>query len=130
MDDDFEAEQTESMDFLEPLLVHFHEGWHGAQSRYRSYDPEHLADHDDTCAANCVRCHMWGFVQNQIGDMPGVNLLDVRGLKLLNYHDKYVLRFKKVDRLGLHQNYQTEQQDDFDRNVVFPEFPSEAIRLT
>lgn len=130
MDDVYEAEQSAAMEFLAPLLVPFHEGWHAAHGTYKAYDPAHTADHDDTTAANCVRSHMWAYVQNQIAERPGVNLLNVRGLKLLNFHDRYVLRFKQVDRTGLHQNYQTEQQNDFDEGATLPKIPPAAIRLT
>jgi hypothetical protein len=130
MDDGLDAEQNEAMEFLEPLLVLLHEGWHAAHSKYRSYDPEHTADHDDSTAASCVRSHMWAYVQNQIDGRPGVTLLNVRGLKLLNYFDRYVLRFKQVNKAGLHHNYPTDQQNDFDQNVTLPELPPEAIRLT
>nr|USU33806.1 hypothetical protein NG677_09160 [Methylobacterium sp. OTU13CASTA1] len=130
MDPELEAQQEAAMESLAPLLVHFHEGWHGAQSKYRSYDPSHTVEHDDSTAASCLRCHMWAFVQNQIVGLDGVTPLTVRGLKLINYFDKYVLRFKKVDKAGLHANYPTAQQDDFDRGESFPDFPDKAIRLT
>src|SRR3954468_4235136 len=93
MDEELQAEQAEAMTFLQPLLVPFHEGWHSAQSTYRAYDPKHTADHDDSAAASCVRCHMWTYVRNQIDGMPGVVLLNRRGLDLLNYFDHYVFRF-------------------------------------
>jgi hypothetical protein len=128
--DELQAEQAEAMDFLGPLLPLFHEGWHSAHATYRDYDPKHTADHDDSTAASCVRCHMWAYVQNQIAGRPGVNLLNVRGLDLLNYYDRYVFRFKKVNKIGLHRNYPTDQQDDFDKDIPFPELPPAAIRLT
>jgi hypothetical protein len=130
MDDEVDPEQAEAMDFLKPLLVSFHEGWHGAQSTYQDYDPQHAADHDDTTVANCIRCHMWAYVQNQIDGMPGVTLLNARGLKLLNYYDRYVLRFKQVDKFGIHQNVRTDQQNDFDQGEPLPDIPPAAIRLT
>jgi hypothetical protein len=130
MHDPNEMEQNEAMEFLEPLLVPLHEGWHSAHAKYLSYDPEHTADHDDSTAASCVRSHMWAYVRNQLDGRPGVTLLNVRGLKLLNFFDRYVLRFKQVNGNGMHHNYPTNQQNDFDQDVPFPEFPPEAIRLT
>lgn len=130
VDDGYDAEQSAAMEFLQPLLIPFHEGWHAAHGIYRSYDPAHTADHDDSTAASCVRSHMWAYVQNRIAERPGVSLLNVRGLKLVNFHDRYVLRFKQVDRSGLHQNYQTDQQNDFDKGVTLPDIPPAAIRLT
>jgi len=124
------VEQAEAMDFLAPLLVNFHEGWHSAHGIYRSYDAEHSADHDDSTVASCVRCHMWAYVQNQIDGKPGVALLNVRGLKLLNFQDRYVLRFKQVNKAGQHHNYRTDQQNDFDQDVVLDGIPPAAMRLT
>lgn len=130
MDAKIEAEQTEAMEFLAPLSLLFHEGWELSHSKYLSYDPEHAADHDDATAAACVRCHMWKYVLNQIDGRPGVKLMNVRGLKLLNYYDRYVLRFKQVDRAGHHSNYPTDQQTDFDRDLPLPGIPEAATRLT
>jgi hypothetical protein len=129
-DEQLVDEQEEAMSFLDPLLVLFHEGWHASQAKYRSYDPEHTVEHDDSTAASCVRCHMWAYVRRQIDGRPGVTLLNVRGLKLLNFFDRYVLRFKQVNKAGLHTNFPTEQQNDFDQDVDLPDLPPAAIRLT
>jgi hypothetical protein len=128
--DEENPEQTEAMAFLKPLLLSLHEGWHAAHGIYQEYDPRLTADHDDTAAANCIRCHMWAIVQNQMDGKPGATLRDLGRLKLLNYYDRYVLRFKKVDGSGRHRNVRTDQQDDFDRGLTLPGIPPEAIRLT
>jgi len=128
--DEENIEQTEAMAFLKPLLVPLHEGWHAAHGVYQEYDPRHTADHDDTAAANCIRCHMWAIVQNQMDGRRGVILRDLGRLKLLNYYDRYVLRFKKVDGSGRHRNARTDQQDDFDRGDPLPGIPPKATRLT
>ena len=130
MDAALEAEQIEAMNVLRPLLVPLHAGWHSSHGIYRDYLPQHAADHDDSTAASCVRSHMWAHVQNQIAGRPGVNLLEVRGLKLINYLDRYVLRLKQVDRNGMHANYPTDQQNDFDEGRILPGIPPAALRLT
>jgi hypothetical protein len=56
--------------------------------------------------------------------------LNVKNLKLLNFYDRYVLRFKQVNKFGMHQNYPTEQQHEFDRDVPLDGIPPAAIRLT
>jgi hypothetical protein len=73
---------------------------------------------------------MWMEVVGRYSDVPGCNLLEVRGLKLLNFWDQVVLRFKKVDGSGRHQNFPTPQQNDFDDQMPLPNLPAEAIRLT
>jgi hypothetical protein len=130
MDDELSVEQAEAMDFLSPLMIPLHEGWHSAVGKYQSYAPEHIADHDDTAAAICIRCHMWTYVQNQIQGMPGVALLDARGLRLVNYFDRYVIRLKQVDGRGRHANYPTDQQVEFDKDIPLPGIPRAAIRVT
>lgn len=130
MDPTIEAEEKEAMDFLSPLLPLFYEGWGISQSTYRGYPAAALADHDDATAHACVRSHMMAYVINQIDGRPGVHLLNARGLKLLNYFDRYVIRFKHVDGRGLHRNYPTEQQEDFDKDFDIPGLPQEAVRLT
>jgi hypothetical protein len=62
-------------------------------------------------------------------DQPGVNFVDSRGLHLLNYEDKAVLRAKKVNGLGQHTNYPTQQQQDFNDEMPLPGLPESAVRL-
>jgi hypothetical protein len=59
----------------------------------------------------------------------GHHFLNVRGLDLLNYRDLAVVRLKKVNGAGRWRNYQTPQQQDFDDQRPFREFPPEAVRL-
>ena len=60
-----------------------------------------------------------------------MNFIDVRGLRVLNFQDRFVLRVgKKLDAEGRHRNYPTQQQRDFDDQLPLPELPEAAIRLT
>lgn len=43
------------MRLARPMLVDFHELWHQAFGTYKDYKAKHLAEHDDTTAANCIR---------------------------------------------------------------------------
>jgi hypothetical protein len=73
-----------------------------------------------------VRSHMLQEVIARFDSRPGFTILVLRGLALLNYQDQIVLRFKKVDGEGRHQNYQTKQQKDFDDQLELPEIPPAA----
>ena len=128
-----EMDQEDCMALVQPLLTRWHDGWHYAHDLYRSYPPELSADHDDSTAAACVRRHMWVWLQNNLMSIPGVNFLsagETRQLDLLNYQDRAVVRFKKVDSAGRHSNFLTGQQGDFDREKPLPGIPPEAVRLT
>jgi hypothetical protein len=59
----------------------------------------------------------------------GHHFLNVRGLDLLNYCDLAVVRLKKVNGACRWRNYQTPQQQDFDDQKPFGEFPPKAVRL-
>jgi hypothetical protein len=53
----------------------------------------------------------------------------VRGLHLLNVHDKVLIRAKKVDENGRHRNSDTAQQRAFDAQEDLPGLPPAAARL-
>lgn len=126
MDDEQERELLKA----ESLLCDFYEGWHAAAALYATYPSAATAEHDDTAAANCVRCHMFFEVKRRFDGRPGCVVRDVRGLKVLLHKDTQVWRFKKVDRTGRHSNYPTPQQDDFDDQLPLPGMPENAARLT
>ena len=121
------------MEVVDGLLAPWHEGWHFAYDRYLSYPPELSADHDDTTVAGIIRCHMWAWLLNNETRMSGATFHLVgstKQLKVMNFRDQAVIRFKKVDGHGRHANLLTEQQDDFDRQNPLPGLPREAVRLT
>jgi hypothetical protein len=129
MDDDDEL--THCMKIIEPLLVDLHEGWEAAHRLYREeYPAKVLAEHTDAVAAACVRQHQWMEVERRFDGKPGVTLLDIRGLKVINWRDHAVIRLKKLDAGGRHANYQTQQQKDFDDQDPLPGLPPAAVRLT
>jgi hypothetical protein len=119
------------MELVEPLLVGLDECWQAADETYKKeYSDRARAEHTDAVAAACRRQHMWMEVVGRFDGVPGCNLMEVRGLKLLNWWDQALLRFKKVDGSGHHQNYPTDQQHAFDMQMPLPNLPPEAIRLT
>lgn len=123
--------QQKCMDVVEPLLVDFHEAWHTAQKLYRDeYAVAIRAEHDDALAAQCVRRHMLLEVIRRLDGRAGCTILNIQGFRILNYFDKAVLRFKKVNEDGKHSAYQTKQQKEFDDQEPLPGIPEAAVRLT
>jgi|GraSoiStandDraft_4_1057263.scaffolds.fasta_scaffold50720_4 hypothetical protein len=125
-----EEDLLRCMELISPLLVSLHDEWRGAHQLYQQrYPADILAEHDESTAASCVRAHMLMAVMRRFDGTDGCHVLDINGLKVLNYRDLAVFRFKKVDAAGRHQNYQTEQQKDFDGQLPLPNLPA-AVRLT
>jgi hypothetical protein len=126
-----EEDEALCMEIAQPLLRDMHEAWHAAFTTYRVEYPEKvIAEHDDTTAANCIRSHMWTDMLRRFDGRPGCALLTIRQLRILNYRDLLVFRFKKVNSEGRHHNYQTKQQMNFDDQLPLPGIPSAATRLT
>src|SRR4051812_28046735 len=126
-----DEDESGCMAIAEPLLRDFYQAWSAAFGMYRAKYPEEvIAEHDDTTAANCIRAHMWTEVVRRFDRRAGCTLLNVRKLKVLNYRDLLVFRFKKVNSEGRHHNYQTKQQRDFDDQLPLPGIPAAATRLT
>ena len=123
-------DQEQQLAFAEPILRSLYEGWQAAADRYAEYNERHAAEHDDTTAAMCVRAHMFHEVKRRFYERPGCTVRDVRGLKVLLFRDKQVWRFKKVNAVGRHANYPTQQQADFDDQWPLPGIPEQAARLT
>ena len=129
--DEHDDDITRCMTIIQPLLADLYEGWEAAHKLYREeYPASILAEHTDAVAAACVRQHQWMEVERRFGEMRGVALLNIRGLKVINWRDRAVLRLKKLDRAGRHSNYQTQQQRDFDGQEPLPGIPKAAVRLT
>jgi hypothetical protein len=126
-----EEDLLRCMELVSPLLVGLHDEWRGAHHLYQErYPADVLSEHDDSTAASCLRAHMLMAVMRRFDSVNGCHVLDVNGLKVLNYRDLAVFRFKKVDAAGRHHNYQTAQQKDFDDQFPLPNLPAEAVRLT
>src|SRR5690606_26594792 len=96
----------------------------------KDYSPAARAEHTDRAAANNVYSHADRRWQSAFDGFHGVAFLNVRGLHLLNYMDRVVVRIKKVRANGQHSNYQTKQQRDYDRQEPIPGLPAPARRLT
>jgi hypothetical protein len=80
--------------------------------------------------ANCIYSHAEKRVAALAETIPGLTVIDRRSLRVANYKDQALFRFKRVKANGKHSNYQTKQQQNYDDQKPFPEFPDPAIRLT
>jgi hypothetical protein len=134
-DGEISAEVERHVAIASGFLPELYDAWHSAMATYQSnenYRPAVRAEHDDTTAANIVRCHMLHEITRGFDGRSGFSLLNVSSSRLwvMNYRDVQLWRFKKVDEAGLHRNVRTGQQDDFDDNLPIEGLPDGAIRLT
>jgi len=118
------------MAVIEPIMHEIYPIFPNALRTYNEkYPPEVKAEHESRTAAGCVRDHAWNEFKSLFMDREGFHFLDIRGLQVLNIRDELVLRIKKVNENGVHSNYQTSQQKDFDKQVELPGLPSAAARI-
>jgi hypothetical protein len=126
-----DQDEERCMDIAHPILRDMHDGWFAAFAMYREKYPEEvIAEHDDTTTANCIRSHLWTEISRRLYGRPGCHLLNLNRFRVLNFRDKLVWRFKKVNGDGQHRNYQTKQQRDFDDQLPLDGIPDKATRLT
>lgn len=123
------AEILDALD--DDLLDDFDALTREAHSKYRSYPPEILIEHDVRAQAGCTYTHMVAAADRRFVERPGVRLLDIRGLKVWLFESaSVVVRFKKMDEDGRSRNYPTKQARDFDRQLELPGLPPKPLRLT
>lgn len=124
-------EKNEVMAFLEPWFGRIQRPFHVAMKLYNDDYPSKIrVDHNDSVAAQNVHSHIISEFEKEFANQSGCQILDVRGLKVLNIRDRIVARMKKVDSEGRHRNADTKQQRDFDRQMQLPGLPEAALRLT
>ena len=132
MTDDHDRDQLIAMEAVDPILSLLYGITEDAVSFYFSdaYSDAARADHDDRAMASCIYSHAEKSMLRASDEIRGLHPINLRGFFVLNYHDRVLLRFKKVKPNGKHRNYQTKQQQDYDDQMLFPEFPEAARRLT
>jgi hypothetical protein len=130
MMDGFEEQQAMAMAVLELHFAAVTDIYRSAVDLYNEGTaPRIRAEHDSRAALNSIYALAWKGYEREFGDITGLHLLNVRGLKVLNIADKVVVRAKRVDANGHHVNNRTKQQGDFDRQMPLLNLPSEAVRL-
>src|SRR5688500_15112564 len=107
---DRDADQTEAMEATTPILPAIYKILDEAISFYfgDAYSKEARADHTERAAANCIYSHAEKKMLAVAETTPGLSLIKVGGMYVLNWRDKALFRCKKVKPNGRHSNYQTE----------------------
>lgn len=101
-----------------------------AHSKYASYPPEIVIDHDSSTQAHCTFRHILAEAHRLYDQVPGIRHFEVRGQNLWLYEDANVIvRFKKTDEDGVSSNYPTKQALDFEKGMPLPGLPLEPTRL-
>lgn len=128
---DREQDQISAMALAEPLLPTLHSILDESVDFYfgEDYSDAARAQHDGRAMKSCIYSHAETRAYQIECDLPGLNVIDVRGLKVLNYLDKVVFRLKNVNSEGRHSNNDTQQQRDFDDQRPLEGLPDAAIRL-
>lgn len=128
--DDADSDQQNVMAVLAPFLPRLHAIFPAALNLYnQEVGPQARAEHNTRAIANAVWCHAWAGFRREFMDEPGFHFLERRGLEVLNIRDELVLRAKKVDENGRHQNADTRQQREFDAQLPLEGLPPAAIRV-
>jgi hypothetical protein len=129
---DRETDQNQAMAAAGPILSSIYRILDESVSFYfgEDYSADARAQHDGRALANCIYSHAERRMIEAAEQIVGLYPLRVRGLVVLNYRDRAIARFKKVNGQGKHRNYQTQQQQDYDDQKTIPGLPDPAYRLT
>lgn len=129
---DREEDQSRAMTIAEPILGMLYGVLDEAVGFYfsKEYSDAARAEHTNTAVANCIYSHAEKRAAALAEVTPGLVVLEKRSLKVANYNDQALFRFKRVKANGKHSNYQTKQQQDYDDQKAFEFLPPEAVRLT
>jgi hypothetical protein len=80
--------------------------------------------------ASLISDHIAAAVRATFGRLPGVRVEERRGFPEVVIHNRFVLRFKKLDRQGRSRNILTKAQREWlDAQMTLPHMPPEAKRL-
>ncbi len=118
------------MRFVEPYIGLLHRCVTSGFDKYLGMPAHIIAEHDGRAATSSVHSHIVHAISREFAEIEGACIINVRGLQVLNLHDRLVFRFKKVNEAGFHKNNPTKQQERFDRQLSLPELPRAATRLT
>jgi hypothetical protein len=127
MDEQFGLEAV--MPCLEPYLAEIDGVIRDGFARLWTYDPAVLADYDDAAAAKCIHRHVIMLARQRLDPKPGVNVINVQRLEIVDFHGQACVRFKKVNGAGRGRNIVTLQQRRFDRQLPLLGLPPAAVHL-
>lgn len=101
---------------------------HSAWDEYQSYPIALRVHHSPRSRATLVHDFIRRIVQERFEGRSEVHLVNSRGLLLVNFFQKYLLRFKKLSRSGKPQNVPTNQTNLFNGQQMelpcMPEMPT------
>jgi hypothetical protein len=120
---------SETMAVLEPHLEDIDACLRRGFERYGEYPPEIVADHGHRSTTCCIYDHQLMLARKILDPKPGISIIHVKGLEVINFYDRVLMRFKKVNSAGRGRNLQTEQQKIFDRQLSLPGLPPKATRV-
>jgi hypothetical protein len=124
-------DQEACMGILEPHFDDIYGCFTAGMAMYQRSPSKVKAEHDDRAAAASMHSHVIAEAQRRFDEKPGVTLLSVRNLMVLNVNDLIVGRWKKVNDGGRSRsNMSSKQARDFDRQLELPGVPAAATRLT
>ncbi|PHQ93615.1 MAG: hypothetical protein COB40_13850 [Marinosulfonomonas sp.] len=129
---DRDQDQQDAMELAEPILGIVHKILDEAVGFYFSteYSDAARAEHTTTAMKNCIYSHSQQRMYEREIDVDGLHVLDIKGMKVLNFRDQIVFRLKNVNENGKHTNYPTQQQMNYDDQLELEGLPSKATRLT
>jgi hypothetical protein len=126
------ADQDEAMARIEPILKILHDCLYDGMAFYQdqeNYSAAAIAQQRERTVAGCVNDHAFHSLRDKLGGTSECHFPSIRGLEVLNYQGKALIRIKKVNGAGRGRNAATKQQIDYDEQKPLPGLPPEAIRL-
>lgn len=71
-------------------------------------------------------CHE---IRHAFSEVPGVNIMKIHGMLVLNFNGEIILRFKKLDSAYRTGNIRTRHQESYSLQLQLPHLPPQATRL-
>jgi hypothetical protein len=126
------ADQDEAMARIEPILKTLYDCLYDGMAFYKNpenYSAAATAQQRERTVAGCVNDHAFHSLRAALDGKPGCHFPNMRGLEILNYKDRAVIRIKKVNGAGRGRNVRTKQQIAYDAQLPLRGIPSAAVRL-
>jgi hypothetical protein len=126
------GDQDETMALIEPILKVLHDCLYEGMAFYQdfeNYSAAAVAQQRERTVAGCVNDHVFHKLRESLEGKWGCRFPSLRGLEVLDYEGKALVRIKKVNGAGRGRNAATQQQRDYDAQLPLPGLPPEAVRL-
>jgi hypothetical protein len=123
--------QDEAFSILEPHIPTIVACWDAAWQKWEKIGqevPEARVDVRSRAQSNLLYDLMCAELKRRFEGVPGVTWTEKGGFLTLNFEDKLLLRFKKIDKNKRSHNINTRQQVMFRLQVSLPGFPDEPTR--